>query len=159
MRVTRALSRFGLFCAALSAQMSFGFDTGYRPDPGQASQSVIDAKIAIHLNVLPTEKQLGPLKNAMTNMRKRDHPAEVRVVVHGSAIELFELKKQTPQIRSFLDDLRSIGVRFLICNNGLINHKLKLKDLYKVENQDVVPSALIELVRLQREGFAYIRLL
>jgi uncharacterized protein len=52
-------------------------------------------------------------------------------------------------------ELREKGVRFLLCNNSLTNLGLKQDEL--IEGCEVVPTGIVELIRLQQEGFAYIK--
>jgi intracellular sulfur oxidation DsrE/DsrF family protein len=49
-------------------------------------------------------------------------------------------------------------VRFLICANTLRERKIDWHDLYWVKAEDIVPSGVAELARLQGLGFVYIHL-
>lgn len=53
--------------------------------------------------------------------------------------------------------LRGRGARFLVCNNSLRGQKIARDALLAVPEGDVVPAGVVELTRLQQEGFAYIR--
>lgn len=57
-----------------------------------------------------------------------------------------------------LDMLREKGVRFLICANTLKERKIDWHQLYGVKGDDIVPSGVAELARLQQMGFVYIHL-
>jgi hypothetical protein len=46
-------------------------------------------------------------------------------------------------------------VRFLICANTLRERKIDGHDLYGVKAEDIVPSGVAELARLQGMGFVY----
>jgi len=52
-------------------------------------------------------------------------------------------------------DLAKKGVRFLVCNNSLLKSNIDPAELLPVI--EVVPAGIVELVRLQHEGFAYVK--
>jgi intracellular sulfur oxidation DsrE/DsrF family protein len=49
-----------------------------------------------------------------------------------------------------------MGVRFLVCGHTLRERKIDRNTLYGVTEDEVVPSGVAELARLQGMGFAYI---
>jgi intracellular sulfur oxidation DsrE/DsrF family protein len=57
-----------------------------------------------------------------------------------------------------LDALRADGVRFLVCANTLRERQIDWHSLYGVKEEDMVPSGVAELARLQAVGFVYIHL-
>ena len=81
---------------------------------------------------------------------------EIRVVDHGSGLELFQLANTNKDLASRLDDLRELGVRFLICANTLKERQIDWRSLYGVTQNDIVPSGAAELARLQGMSFVYI---
>lgn len=81
---------------------------------------------------------------------------EIRVVSFSSGVKLFQLTKTDPALAASLDSLRTKGVRFLICRNSLKAMGLRPADLYGVKDEDVVPSGVAELARLQGLGFVYV---
>lgn len=81
---------------------------------------------------------------------------EIRVVNFASGVTLFQLAKTDSDLRSEVDALRAKGVRFLICRNTLNGMGLQAEDLYGVAPQDVVPSGVAEIARLQGLGFVYL---
>jgi len=87
----------------------------------------------------------------------QDH-VEIRVVSHANGVELFQLAQTNKELAGFLDGLRAKNVRFLICGNTLRERKIDWKTLYGVKEDDIVPSGVAELARLQGMGFAYIHL-
>ncbi len=54
-------------------------------------------------------------------------------------------------------DLRKKGVKFRVCANTLMSNKIPLDALHGTTEQDLVQSAVAEVVRLEREGYSYIR--
>ena len=81
---------------------------------------------------------------------------EIRVVNFASGVTLFQMAKTDNDLRSEIDGLRAKGVSFLICSNTLNGMGLHAEDLYGVRPQDVVPSGVAEIARLQGQGFVYL---
>ncbi len=81
----------------------------------------------------------------------------MKAVVHGSAIEYFMAAKDDTDKQITLDTLRLSGVHFIICGNTLDGYHIGRDDLYEVEAEDVVQAGLPEIVRLQQQGFSYVK--
>ncbi|WP_018075782.1 DsrE family protein [Novosphingobium nitrogenifigens] len=81
---------------------------------------------------------------------------EIRVVNFASGVQLFVMAREDADLAKAIDGLRAKGVRFMICHNTLAGMKLTPADLYGVKDEDVVPSGVAEIARLQGLGFVYI---
>ena len=55
------------------------------------------------------------------------------------------------------DNLRKRGVKLQVCANTLEAYKLSLETLYNVREADLVQAAVAEFVRLQQQGYSYIK--
>lgn len=95
------------------------------------------------------------LRNLSAHIAATDGKVEIRVVNFSSGVKLFQIAKTDAALAANLDGLRSKGVRFLICRNTLKGMGLKIEDLYGVTNDDVVPSGVAEIARLQGMGYVY----
>jgi intracellular sulfur oxidation DsrE/DsrF family protein len=100
-------------------------------------------------------------KKLMTNVKNHvnafgETPLDVRVVDHGDGLVLFQEANKQPDLASRIDALRAKGVRFLICNNTLTERHIDWHSLYGVKQEDIVPSGVAELGRLQQMGYVYI---
>jgi intracellular sulfur oxidation DsrE/DsrF family protein len=78
----------------------------------------------------------------------------VRVLANGQAVKLFEKVSASPSAAR-ISELQAKGVGFLLCNNSLSGLAIKPEDL--VEGCEVVPAGIVELIRLQQQGFAYVK--
>ena len=96
------------------------------------------------------------LHNINAHIAATDGQVEIRVVSFASGVKLFQLAKGDPALAASLDALRGKGVRFLVCRNTMRAMGLRPGDLYGVKDEDVVPSGVAELARLQGLGFVYI---
>lgn len=81
---------------------------------------------------------------------------QIRVVNHGNGIGLLQIATTDPEIAKKIDALRADGVRFLVCRNTLKGRNIDWRTLYGVKEEDIVPSGMAELVRLQQQGFLYV---
>ena len=102
------------------------------------------------------KRMLNSMKNHVEALGKVE--LEIRVVDHGGGVELFQLANTDKDLAGRIDALKSSGVRFLICNNTLRERKIDWRTLYGVKEDDIVPSGVAELARLQAMGFVYIHL-
>lgn len=96
------------------------------------------------------------LHNLHAHIAATGGKVEIRVVSFARGVTLFQLAKTDPELAQGIDDLKAKGVRFLVCRNTMRAMKLRPEDLYKVSPQDVVPSGVAEIARLEGKGFVYI---
>jgi intracellular sulfur oxidation DsrE/DsrF family protein len=79
-------------------------------------------------------------------------------VTHGAGYKLPANADSDPNLQQKITNLKDQGVKLQICANTPCGKKLNYKrDLYGVEQPDIVPSGVAELARLRNEGFSYIR--
>ncbi len=95
------------------------------------------------------------LRHLAAHLAATDGKVEIRVVSFASGVKLFQMARQDTELAGSIDDLRFKGVRFLICHNTLQGMGLTPADLYGVHPDDVVPSGVAEVARLQGLGFVY----
>lgn len=77
---------------------------------------------------------------------------ELVVVANGAAVVLFS---GHDELRELAEPLMARGIRFKICANALREHNLDPVSLWP--GCLVVPAGLVEVVKLQRSGYAYIK--
>lgn len=94
-------------------------------------------KVIFHID-WGNEDALVMALNNMENLLK-EVPAEeavIYLVANGVAVKLFQRERATPYT-SRIEKLSDVDVRFFVCN--------------------IVPAGILELIRLQAEGCAYIK--
>lgn len=96
------------------------------------------------------------LRNLGAHLEATGGRVEIRVVSFARGVSLFQMARTDAELAARLDALRAKGVRFLICRNTLRALKLRPEDLYKVAPEDIVPSGVAEIARLQGQGFIYL---
>ncbi len=83
---------------------------------------------------------------------------DIKVVLHGNGLGLLMNAKSNDQLEGAVASLKSQNVAFQVCNNTLKGRKIDYnKDLFDVYEEDIVPSGVAEVARLQQMGYAYIK--
>ena len=82
-----------------------------------------------------------------------DQSYSVAIVVNGNAIEL--LKRADCANAELISRLAVRGVSFYACQNAMREHEIRQDEL--ISEAIIVPAGVVHLVKLQREGFAYIK--
>ena len=107
---------------------------------------VIQFSVGDSLEQVSIIGQVGNIRSAWPN-------AMIEVVCHSSGLDLLTTTK-SKAVKS-VGDLASQGVVFAACNNTMRRRNLKKEDMLPVSV--VVPSAMLELVIKQEEGWAYLK--
>lgn len=142
------------FLATVVLAMAF-FSAG----PTFANTSYAKQKVVYHVNYFDVKRSIGAMHNAQNHINTLGQGKhEIRFVLHGNGVELLrKLTQESPDAADRLDSLRSQGVKFNICANTLRGRKIALDDLHFAEEDDIVPSGVAEIGKLQQDGFVYLR--
>lgn len=151
---TIATGLLGLIAGATTASAQ----SGPVEEPMDASRYVFQRVVYQNSGGYPDDKSYAQrlLRNIGAHVAATDGKVEIRVVSFAAGAKLFLMAQEDADLAKGLDDLRTKGVKFLICNNTLKGMKLQPADLYGVAQEDVVPSGVAEIARLQGMGFVYI---
>ena len=82
-----------------------------------------------------------------------DEKFRVRMVVNGPAVQLF--RRATCPHAERISELSAKGITFALCANALRSFSVASEEL--LPSCEIIPAGIVELIRLQREGFAYIK--
>ena len=114
-------------------------------------------KVVYHLNS-GIEQATNGLRNVRNHLEVNPK-AQIVVVAHAQGVDyLLKDKKDVNgnPYEATVQDLKSQGVRFEVCEITLRNRKLRREQF--IEEATFVPSGVAEIARLQqREGYAYLR--
>ena len=94
---------------------------------------------------------------ALNNARNVQHDlgkdnVDIEIVAYGPGIGMLKASSPTePRITAALTD----GVRVVACENTM--HNLKLTKADMVPGIGYVPAGVVEIMKLQKEGWAYVR--
>jgi intracellular sulfur oxidation DsrE/DsrF family protein len=124
--------------------------------PGAAAAARDPDRVVYHINDTSTQALAG-LRN-IRNHLDTDPTAQVTVVTHAFGVDFLMEGMRDRNENSFATTvaaLKNRGVRFQVCEITLQNRNLK-KEQFIME-AEFVPSGVVQLTKLQRQGFAYIK--
>jgi intracellular sulfur oxidation DsrE/DsrF family protein len=97
------------------------------------------------------------LANHLDELREQGRRGQIKVLLEGDGVELFVLALESPRIQQQILSLHRKGVRFVMAQGSLKRKGLELQhDLLSHVVDQVVDNGVLELVRLQQQGYAYI---
>jgi len=119
-------------------------------------------KVVYHINYDGGDKD-KKYRGAMRNIQNHINAVgaenmEIRVVLHGNGLGLLKSAKSNELLRGQVVSLKGQDVEVHVCNNTLKGRKISYEDdLFNVFEEDIVPSGVAELSRLQQMGYTYIK--
>lgn len=116
-------------------------------------------KVVYHINYDDQKALNGAMRNIQNHINAvGKENLDLRVVLHGKGVSLLLYAKEDLMLQEKVDNLKSQGIKFNICNNTLRGRKLDYKkDLFAVADEDIVPSGVAEIAALQAQGYVYIK--
>jgi intracellular sulfur oxidation DsrE/DsrF family protein len=128
-------------------------------------------KVVYHINYDDPKKQAGALRNIQNHINAVGaENLDLKVVLHGNGLALLLEPDSLDKLKKFkhanadqnmtakVTNLKGQGVEFQVCNNTVKGRKVNVEtDLYDVSKEDIVPSGVAEVAKLQQEGYAYIK--
>ncbi len=128
-------------------------------------------KVVYHINYDNPKKQSGALRNIQNHINAVGaENLDLKVVLHGNGLALLLEPDSLDNLKKFkhanandnmtakVTNLKGQGVDFHVCANTIRGRKVDVEtDLYDVSKEDIVPSGVAEVAKLQQEGFAYIK--
>jgi hypothetical protein len=99
------------------------------------------------------------LNEALANVRNLldeigDDAVESVVVANGAVVKLLK-RGRSESLDGRVEKLHRRGVAFRVCGNALNFHEVGEDELQSV--WEVVPAGIAEIVRLEQDGFAYVK--
>jgi len=155
-KIVLILLAFGLSLVSLNADTK----NGYKKQ-----------KVVYHINYDNPKHQRAALTNIQNHINAVGaENLELIVVLHGDGLSLVLVPEALERLKKFkyanaddilsakIDGLKNQGVKFEICENTIVGRDVDVEDdLYDVVEEDIVPSGVAQLAKLQMEGFAYIK--
>jgi intracellular sulfur oxidation DsrE/DsrF family protein len=128
-------------------------------------------KVVYHINYDNPKQQAGALRNIQNHINAVGaENLDLKVVLHGNGLALLvepdSLEKLTKfkhanandKMTAKVTDLKGQGVSFHVCANTVRGRKVDVEtDLYDVSQDDIVPSGVAEVAKLQAMGYSYIK--
>lgn len=112
-------------------------------------------KVVFHLD-MDEETRLIMALNNISNLLKEVsiEDADIFLVANGVAVRLLSRERAAGYAQR-IGNLSEAGVRFLACSNSLSTLDMSQDQL--LEACQAVPAGIVELIRLQSEGCAYVK--
>jgi len=125
------------------------------PRASQAAGEPIKVVYHMTLGLEESSRGIGNIRNHLA----ADPKAKIVVVGNGNGIEFMldgAKDRNGNPYDAAIQDLKSRGVEFRLCNNTLVTRKIDRSKV--IPDVDIVQSGVAEAARLQaREGFVYLR--
>lgn len=113
-------------------------------------------KVVYQMNTSNVDMQIQILRNINNHINAVGlDKIDLNLVVFAAGMSALETTK--PEIVSALENLRAQGVSVKVCNNTLKARNVDWRILKDVEETDIVPAGVAELVYLQDKGYKYVR--
>ncbi len=109
-------------------------------------------RVAWDLSSADTAVQGGVFRQ-INNARVQKPELQIEVVFHGQAV--LSLLKEDKSFEARVKAAKEKGVIIAVCNNSL--RRLKIDPAQLMPETTVVPSAVVELIVKQSEGWAYLK--
>ncbi len=93
---------------------------------------------------------LSNVKNVQQDLGIKN--VQIEIVVYGPGLDMVLLETE---IAEKIDEAVSRGVKIVACENTMIGRKLTRADMYP--SVGYVKAGVVELMKRQRQGWAYIR--
>ena len=151
----------------LTSVLAAGFLVG-----GQAlAEGYGKQKVVYHINYDNPKQQAGALRNIQNHINAVGaQNLDLKVVLHGNGLALLLEPDSLDKLKKFkhanaddkmtakVTDLKGQGVSFHVCANTVRGRKVDVEsDLYDVSQDDIVPSGVAEVAKLQAMGYSYIK--
>ena len=110
-----------------------------------------------HLVMQVSDADPGKWNLALNNAKnaQQDYGADkidIEIVTYGPGVNMLKLDSI---VANRIDEAKHAGIAIVACQNTMKN--MKLTEIDMLPNTSYVPSGVVELIKKQREGYAYIR--
>lgn len=96
---------------------------------------------------------MGNVRNLLNDMD--EEKVTIEVLANSEAIMYLDATENLDADLNTMESLNKRNVKFVACNNALTAYDVKKEMLFPFV--DIVPAGVVELVKRQREGYAYIK--
>ena len=128
----------------------------------QAGERYGKQKVVYHINYnggQDDKRYRGAMRNIQNHINAVGaENIDIKVVLHGNGVNILKSAKTNLKLQSAITSLKTQDVSFNVCANTLRGRKINYEeDLFEVFEDDIVPSGVAELSRLQQMGYTYIK--
>lgn len=143
----------GMMALAGLSQVSYAAETKTKTKTHQLAKAAEKEKVVFQVSDADPKKwnlALNNAKNVQQEIGK--DKVEIEVVVYGPGIGMLKLDSEVAQR---VDQAVESGIKVVACENTMVGQKLTRADM--LPSAGYVPAGVVELMKKQKEGYAYIR--
>lgn len=126
---------------------------------GLADEYYGKQKVVYHINTdddKTLNAALGNVQNHINAVGKDN--IDMIVVMHGNGVDMLKKANKDADMQSKVINLKNQKVAMKVCGITLQKKNIDYKnDLFDVAKEDIVPSGVAELARLQGKGYVYVK--
>jgi intracellular sulfur oxidation DsrE/DsrF family protein len=165
MRTVVVLTTLVLFLSpGASAQISPRLDARRAPAPAPtSSETTVTAthKVAIQVNQndkAVMDLALNNAKNVLDYYKEKGETLAVEIVTYGPGLHMLRADTSPVKERIAPMSIENPDLKFIACANTQANQaKAEGKPVQLISEATLMPSGVVRLVELQKQGYAYIR--
>ena len=115
---------------------------------------MVEYKVIFHIDEINKWKLLlGNVSNLLKGMN--NEKLNIEVLANSEAVKYYDTNQDLNVEINTMESLNEKGIKFVACNNALMAYDIKKDSI--IHFVDIVPAGVVELVRKQSEGYAYIK--
>jgi intracellular sulfur oxidation DsrE/DsrF family protein len=160
--------RLGLALAAMAFATwlpALGVNAQTEPKPARAAAKAKPAKATHKVAIQVSENDkaqmnlaLNNAKNIIEYFKSKGEPVAIEIVTYGPGLHM--LRADTSPVKDRISPmaLEHPNLKFIACANTQANQsKAEGKPVTLISEATVMPSGVVRLMELQKQGYAYIR--
>jgi uncharacterized protein len=128
---------------------------------GAVSQSSVVHKVAIHVDQndpAVMNLALNNVQNIIQYYKDKGEAVDVQLVTYGPGLHMLRSDTSPVKQRISVMSLESPNVAFVACGNTQANMaKNENKQVSLISEARLVPSGVVRLIELQKQGYAYVK--
>jgi len=161
--ISRRSNHVVLVCAALAAAGTLGVaSVAAQQAPAKSAKSAPAAKHKVAIQITQNDKgamdlALNNAKNVIDYYKGKGETVAVEIVTYGPGLHML---RDTSPVKDRIAPmaLENPNLAFIACGNTQANQsKAEGKPVVLLSEAKVMPSGVVRLMELQKQGYAYIR--
>jgi intracellular sulfur oxidation DsrE/DsrF family protein len=131
------------------------------PAAAQTPKADDTFKVALHVDDNDAARMnlaLNNVQNILADLKKAGRKVDIQVVTYGPGLHMF--RDDTSPVKARIQEisLANPNVTFAACGNTqALMTKAEKKEIKLINEAKLVPSGIVHLVELQRQGYAYVK--
>lgn len=131
------------------------------PALAQSAKADEGYKVALHVNDNDAARMnlaLNNVQNILADFKKAGRKIDIQVVTYGPGLHMF--RDDTSPVKARIQELSlaNPNLTFAACGNTQTNmSKAEKVDVKLISEAKLVPSGVVHLIELQRQGYAYVK--